>query len=73
MSDWNEATTRTELIDPALERAGWDVHDREQVGLEIPVDGTSPEAWQAQLKILQGVARFAARIAAIVTQNEGLK
>jgi type I restriction enzyme, R subunit len=41
-----EAKTRKELIDPALKRAGWDVSDPAQVGLEIPVDGFDPMAWQ---------------------------
>jgi len=41
----NEARTRKELIDPALQRAGWDVNNSDQVGLEIPVDGTDPKAW----------------------------
>ena len=31
-------------IDPALEKAGWDVHDPAQVGTEIPVDGFDPQA-----------------------------
>ncbi len=43
----NEATTRRELIDPALQRAGWDLNDPDQVRFEIPVDGTSPQAWSA--------------------------
>jgi len=43
----NEAKTRKELIDPALIRAGWDVKNREQVGIEIPVDGFDPAAWQS--------------------------
>lgn len=56
-----EATTRTELIDPALAAAGWDVRNSQQVGLEIPVDGFDPQAWQrlhSKLNILrqQGVA-----------------
>jgi type I restriction enzyme R subunit len=42
----NEATTRRELIDPALKKAGWDVSDSSQVGLEIPVDGFDPEVWK---------------------------
>src|ERR1700694_1590974 len=41
----NEASTRKELIDPALLKAGWDVNNRDQVGLEIPVDGFDPQAW----------------------------
>lgn len=35
----SEARTREELIDPALELAGWHVQDHSRVGLEIPVDG----------------------------------
>lgn len=42
----NEAKTRKELIDPALLKSGWDVNNREQVGIEIPVDGFDPAAWQ---------------------------
>ena len=41
----NEASTRKELIDPALLRAGWDVNNHDQVGIEIPVDGFDPQAW----------------------------
>lgn len=41
-----EAQTRRELIDPALKKAGWDVTNRDQVGLEIPVDGVDPQAWK---------------------------
>ncbi len=47
MSNPTEATTRRQLIDPALTRAGWDVSDAEQVGIEIPVDGFDPTAWEA--------------------------
>jgi type I restriction enzyme, R subunit len=49
----NEAHTRQELIDPALTKAGWDPGNRNQVGLEIPVDGFDPKAWkrlEAKLK-----------------------
>lgn len=35
----SEAKTREELIDPALELAGWHIRDHSRVGLEIPVDG----------------------------------
>ncbi len=45
----NEARTRKEMIDPALERAGWNINDPDRVGLEIPVDGTDAKAW-AELK-----------------------
>ena len=41
-----EAQTRTALIDPALQKAGWDVKNRAQVGIEIPVDGFDPQAWK---------------------------
>lgn len=46
MNTPNEAKTRQELIDPALQKAGWDVTDPDQVGLEIPVDGFDPQAWR---------------------------
>jgi type I site-specific restriction endonuclease len=35
----SEAQTRYSLIDPQLKRAGWNLSDRTQVGLEIPVSG----------------------------------
>ena len=35
----SEAITRLNLIDPQLKRAGWNLSDRTQVGLEIPVSG----------------------------------
>jgi len=41
----DEKKTRKELIDPALEKAGWDIRNPNQVGIEIPVDGFDPEAW----------------------------
>jgi type I restriction enzyme, R subunit len=41
----NEAKTRKELIDPALQKAGWDVNNSDQVGLEIPIDGSDPKMW----------------------------
>jgi len=44
------------LIDPALRRAGWDVGNPAQVGLEIPVDGFDPQAWQALKRKLDAVA-----------------
>lgn len=49
MLNSNEARTRRELIDPALEKAGWDVYNRlgrGQVRFEIPVDGFDPDAWR---------------------------
>lgn len=35
----NEEQTRYNLIDPLLEKAGWNLADRRSVGFEIPVDG----------------------------------
>jgi predicted type IV restriction endonuclease len=32
----NEANTRKDLIDRALEKAGWSLKDSNQVGIEIP-------------------------------------
>lgn len=43
MSNPNEATTRRDLIDPALGKAGWDVNDATLVGIETPVDGSDPQ------------------------------
>ena len=51
----SEARTRKELIDPQLEKAGWDVHDDAQVGIEIPVDGFDPVAWQQLEKQLRQI------------------
>ena len=45
MPHQNEASTRKELIDPALLKAGWDVNNHDQVGSEIPIDGFDPQAW----------------------------
>jgi type I restriction enzyme R subunit len=41
----SEAETRKQLIDPALQRAGWNLKNHAQVGLEIPVDGYDKEPW----------------------------
>jgi type I restriction enzyme R subunit len=41
----SEAKTRKELIDPALEKAGWNLKNKAQVGIEIPVDGYDAEPW----------------------------
>jgi len=43
----DETTTRKGLIDPALQEAGWDINDPDQVGIEIPVEGFDPQAWKA--------------------------
>lgn len=56
MSNPTEAKIRQEQIDPELKKAGWDVHNPDQVGIEIPVDGFDPEAWNrlaAQLNQLK--------------------
>jgi type I restriction enzyme R subunit len=42
----SEKQTRKQLIDRALENAGWEVGNNQQVGIEIPVDGFDPAAWQ---------------------------
>jgi type I restriction enzyme R subunit len=41
----NEATTRATRIDPELMRRGWNLTDRTQVRLEVPVDGYDAEPW----------------------------
>ncbi|MEG4939102.1 DEAD/DEAH box helicase family protein [Microcoleus sp. F4-D5] len=41
----NEANTRKELIDKALQTAGWNLDAPNQVGIEIPVDGYDAEPW----------------------------
>jgi type I site-specific restriction endonuclease len=41
-----EAKTRNDLINPALEKADWNLADPNQVGFEIPVDETDPQVWQ---------------------------
>ena len=56
MTGITEKLTRKELIDPALFHAGWDVANPNQVGIEIPVDGFDPDAWQ-QLQQLPTVQR----------------
>jgi type I restriction enzyme R subunit len=45
MPDLNEATTRALLINPQLERAGWNLSDHSQVQLEVPVQGYDPTPW----------------------------
>jgi type I restriction enzyme R subunit len=48
VSSPTEARTRKELIDPALKKAGWDINNPDQVGIEIPVDDFELEArWSA--------------------------
>jgi type I restriction enzyme R subunit len=41
----NEANTRKEIIDKALEKADWNLKDSNQVGIEIPVDGYDAAPW----------------------------
>ena len=57
MNNPSEAETRKELIDPALKKAGWDVTNPIQVGLEIPVDGSNVEAWQKLEKKLSALKK----------------
>jgi type I restriction enzyme, R subunit len=40
-----ESKTRSTLIDPQLQAAGWRLNDRSQVRFEIPVDGYDAEPW----------------------------
>ena len=54
-TDLNEAITRAQLIDPALQRAGWDNDISQQVGKETPVDGSSQAAWSRLRAKLQTV------------------
>jgi type I restriction enzyme R subunit len=51
----SEARTRKELIDLQLKKAGWDVRDGTQVGIEIPVDGFDPDAWNQLEKQLRQI------------------
>jgi hypothetical protein len=46
MSIPTEAQTRKDLIDPTLEKAGWNVHDPARVGTGIPVERFDPQAWR---------------------------
>lgn len=41
----NEAATRVFRIDPELQKRGWNLADRTQVRLEVPVDGYDAEPW----------------------------
>jgi type I restriction enzyme, R subunit len=45
MPDLNEAKTRALLINPQLEKAGWNLSDRSQVQFEVPVQGYDPTPW----------------------------
>ncbi len=40
-----EAKTRLNRIDPQLESAKWNLRDRTQVRIEVPVDGYDAEPW----------------------------
>jgi type I site-specific restriction endonuclease len=43
--DLNEARTRAQLINPQIERAGWNLSDSAQVQFEVPVAGYDPTPW----------------------------
>jgi type I restriction enzyme, R subunit len=45
MPDLNEAKTRASLINPQLEKAGWNLSDRSQIQFEVPVQGYDPTPW----------------------------
>ena len=38
-SQWNEAETRYNSIDPLLKKAKWNLADRREVALKVPVNG----------------------------------
>ena len=63
-----EAKTQKELIDPALEKAGWDLGNPDQVGIEIPVDGFDPAAWHAlELQLREARVSYTVDLPAGVT------
>ena len=41
----SEADTRAKLVNPLLTKASWNLKDRTQVDVEIPVDGYEKEPW----------------------------
>jgi type I restriction enzyme R subunit len=45
ISSLNEAQARYILIDPSLQKAGWNLADHTQVRLEVPVDGYDATPW----------------------------
>ena len=45
MPDYTEVKTRALLINPQLEKAGWNLSDRSQVRFEVPVQGYDPTPW----------------------------
>ena len=45
MPNLNEAKTRALLINPQLEKAGWNLSDRSQIQVEVPVTGYDPTPW----------------------------
>jgi type I site-specific restriction endonuclease len=45
MPDISEAKTRASLINPQLEKAGWNLSDRSQIQFEVPVQGYDPTPW----------------------------
>ena len=49
MPDLTEAKTRALLIDPQLEKAGWNLSDRSQIQFEVPVQGYDPVPWNGLL------------------------
>jgi type I site-specific restriction endonuclease len=45
MPDLNEAKTQALLINPQLEKAGWNLSDRSHIQFEVPVKGYDPTPW----------------------------
>ena len=61
MSDPNEAVTRKQMIDPALARAGWDVNNPDQVGIEVYIKSLDAQARLAHETEMKRIAQSAGR------------
>ena len=61
MTDPNEAVTRKQMIDPALARAGWDVNDPDQVGIEISIKSLDAQTQFAHENEMKRIAEAAGR------------
>ena len=56
MTDPNEAVTRKQMIDPALARAGWDVNNPDQVGIEVSIKSLDAQARLAHETAMKRIA-----------------
>ena len=52
MSDLNEARTRALLINPQLEKVGWNLSDHSQVQFEVTVKGYDPNSVERLYRFL---------------------